>query len=299
MSRRKIERINEQSIKPEADFDISKLTFPRDAFDLISVDSIETWQEPAKVYDKLRKKFYHNLRRRTKYLITIRCKRCGHIKQFQDSPTLTCRNGPCSFTWRDFTKEDTGDTIVREYVYVQPDGKKPGWYWRCSCADCGTDIYLTSHQIQTDHSRYCKRCGYAHSQDNRRLPKDVAAWNKYYGSIVRRSLEFGDVCDMTKEEIMELTTQPCYYCGAEPKARNKYLFRNGLDRIDSSRGYIKSNCVPCCRDCNIMKMDRPVSVWFNKMQHILDYCKERSTTIPQGSTPKQVEIDSPEKEDIV
>jgi hypothetical protein len=30
---------------------------------------------------------------------------------------------------------------------------------------------------------------------------------------------------------------------------------NGIDRIDSSRGYTPENTVPCCSTCNLMKSD--------------------------------------------
>jgi hypothetical protein len=31
------------------------------------------------------------------------------------------------------------------------------------------------------------------------------------------------------------------------------LLRNGVDRVDSGRGYTVDNCVPCCKFCNLMK----------------------------------------------
>lgn len=31
---------------------------------------------------------------------------------------------------------------------------------------------------------------------------------------------------------------------------------NGIDRIDSNDGYVQGNVVPCCKYCNMAKMDR-------------------------------------------
>ncbi len=31
---------------------------------------------------------------------------------------------------------------------------------------------------------------------------------------------------------------------------------NGVDRVDSSRGYVKDNVVSCCKHCNLAKRDR-------------------------------------------
>jgi hypothetical protein len=32
----------------------------------------------------------------------------------------------------------------------------------------------------------------------------------------------------------------------------RYIY-NGVDRVDSSKGYVKENVVPCCKWCNIAK----------------------------------------------
>lgn len=31
---------------------------------------------------------------------------------------------------------------------------------------------------------------------------------------------------------------------------------NGIDRIDSAKGYVEGNVVPCCKFCNEMKSDK-------------------------------------------
>ena len=46
----------------------------------------------------------------------------------------------------------------------------------------------------------------------------------------------------------ELIIQPCSYCG-----KYNELEVIGIDRIDSSKGYVPSNCVPACEDCNRAK----------------------------------------------
>lgn len=39
------------------------------------------------------------------------------------------------------------------------------------------------------------------------------------------------------------------------KINGSKLFRNGIDRVDNSLGYILSNVVSCCKICNYMKKD--------------------------------------------
>ena len=76
----------------------------------------------------------------------------------------------------------------------------------------------------------------------------------------KRNLDF----QLTKEEFYNLTSKPCHYC-------NHFQDYNGIDRIDSTKGYYLQNCVPCCEICNKMKLDYNVEQWFEKMKQILEY----------------------------
>lgn len=53
----------------------------------------------------------------------------------------------------------------------------------------------------------------------------------------------------------------CAYCGRDNVS--------GLDRTDSSLGYLKSNVVPACKDCNFAKNDKSIEEfckWAKKLQ---------------------------------
>ena len=56
--------------------------------------------------------------------------------------------------------------------------------------------------------------------------------------------------DMTLsfEEVCILWVQPCHYCGGTLPETGK-----GIDRVDSSLGYVHGNVVPCCTSCNRAK----------------------------------------------
>ena len=83
--------------------------------------------------------------------------------------------------------------------------------------------------------------------------KDIAAKGKEYRQTIegkynklklsakRRQLK----CEISKEHYEEyFYQQPCFYCGT---------VSNGIDRVDSSKGYVDGNCLPCCKTCNLMK----------------------------------------------
>jgi 5-methylcytosine-specific restriction endonuclease McrA len=75
--------------------------------------------------------------------------------------------------------------------------------------------------------------------------------------------------ELTDDDMHYLITRPCYYCGIEPntkkeiKSRGKIVelppdvfYFHGIDRVDSNVGYIATNVVTACYDCNMAKSAR-------------------------------------------
>jgi len=75
--------------------------------------------------------------------------------------------------------------------------------------------------------------------------KKYVSYKRYQYTAFKRELEFA----ITEDQFQILTSQACAYCAK----RNSTTHRNGVDRIDSAVGYVLSNCVPCCSECNVMK----------------------------------------------
>ena len=72
----------------------------------------------------------------------------------------------------------------------------------------------------------------------------------------------------------KLLVKNCTYCGKPPELRKvgRYeVFVNGIDRVDSSKGYINGNCVPCCKRCNRMKSDMSTDTFLECVKSIYDY----------------------------
>ncbi len=70
--------------------------------------------------------------------------------------------------------------------------------------------------------------------------------------------------------FIKLIQEPCFYCDIEQTSITKdrfnqsridldklssetVVYHNGVDRIDSKRGYVKGNVIPCCKHCNTAK----------------------------------------------
>jgi hypothetical protein len=71
-------------------------------------------------------------------------------------------------------------------------------------------------------------------------PSLPAKYKRYLQHALFKNRQF----ELSVEQFDEITASDCSYCGGPGF---------GVDRIDSSVGYIISNCVPCCTKCNMMK----------------------------------------------
>jgi hypothetical protein len=149
------------------------------------------------------------------------------------------------------------------------DGKKRTAYL-CHC-DCGNELIIKRHAIQGIKGPKSCGCLLAEQRSALGLSKRL-----YEPHIATARMIFGQRYadnDLEFEDFIELSQQPCHYCGSLPNTSyNKYAHRaiakvsefalengtftyNGLDRIDSNQPHSKDNCVPCCIDCNTAKSD--------------------------------------------
>jgi hypothetical protein len=85
-------------------------------------------------------------------------------------------------------------------------------------------------------------------------------YNNYVNSASKKELNF----DIDKEIYDSVTFNSCYLCGKE----NTDNHHNGLDRYDSSVGYVYDNIRPCCGTCNYMKKNLKYNDFMNKCLEI-------------------------------
>ena len=73
----------------------------------------------------------------------------------------------------------------------------------------------------------------------------------------------GRAFTLSYEKFLEIVGLPCYYCGT--------VERISIDRVDNNLGYVEGNMVPCCKTCNWMKSDMPLSVFLEHIRRIYRY----------------------------
>ena len=121
------------------------------------------------------------------------------------------------------------------------------------CIKCGEDIKAQSGQLEK-HSGMCRRCS------QRGLP-----YAHIFNELLHVTKRSGKhKVDLSYEDFLDLIKEPiCHYCSKDlvfhPYSRDEDGGFNNrayqLDRKDNNIGYIKSNLVPCCWNCNRIKSD--------------------------------------------
>lgn len=152
--------------------------------------------------------------------------------------------------------------------------------WYCTC-DCGVKTGpVLSNNIKRGQTSTCG-CGERESQLK---PPGVASWTYLYRNHIGNSNTRKHVNEISRDAFIKLCTKACFYCEEPPIKWNKYIKQdgslknihegrskdtidrawvvyNGIDRVDSSKGYPLDNCVTCCYICNRAKSDMSIEEW--------------------------------------
>lgn len=150
------------------------------------------------------------------------------------------------------------------------------------------------YHCKTCHSKLARNWAANGRSTTRKTPEESSwgvIYNQYKNGAKYRMLPF----DLSISGLIAMASQPCTYCLASPISKNRYasrsntanhaygrplrfpgelathpgvIFANGIDRIDSTKGYIAGNVVPCCETCNVMKLDATATAFLLQVSKI-------------------------------
>lgn len=147
------------------------------------------------------------------------------------------------------------DLTNNRYGKLRVVSRAVGKKWHCVC-DCGKSTVVFSFNLKSGNTLSCG-CLNDHHRLKDSLASKHALFDNYRRGSVKRGIPFG----LSFDEFIGLTQKSCHYCGDQPgqfskssTARDGFIY-NGLDRVDSDRGYEIANVVPCCKICNRAKWD--------------------------------------------
>lgn len=171
-----------------------------------------------------------------------------------------------------------------------------GKMWACVC-ECGGKKITTATHLMNGST---KSCGCLHAEKAKGfLPPSESGFRHLYGNYIQRARNKKIKFDLPSDVFKKLTSSSCVYCGCPPKsiaksynAKDNYSFYyyNGLDRIDSSKGYSEDNVEPCCTTCNTMKWVLSKNDFINHIIKILGFQNRKtpneiSVLLPKPSSP--------------
>lgn len=217
--------------------------------------------------------------------LKIKCVECGEEQIILNShkERCVCKNCRINKNNDEYIGKIFGTYLVDSYSHTIKNSK----YFNVICQKCKSESKKTLKTILAKVST-CSKC-----KGNSKIPTLDAPINCVkYGYITGaqdRNLEF----DLNDLEFRNLISGNCHYCGSEPteysgdkqfNKTNQNFIRNGIDRIDSTKGYNVDNCVSCCKKCNQMKSNYDKNEFLNHINKIYNNVNKGSTTIPKGST---------------
>lgn len=135
----------------------------------------------------------------------------------------------------------------REY----PECDLCGVFYDVGAKECRESFCVTNNAVR--EVKVQKKTKKRYKQ--KKIPKEVSRLTSIKSRAKKRNLE----CDLDIQDVQQLIVKGCIYCGSQERIE--------IDRMDNSKGYIKTNVAPACRRCNTIKNN---VVTYEEMMTIVD-----------------------------
>jgi len=176
--------------------------------------------------------------------------------------------------FKDISGKRFGKLLVLSIAEKPENVKCQNTYWLCQC-DCGNTKIIVSNSII---SGITSSCGCEHKKIvNDRNSNGQASFRSIFNLYKRNAKNRNINFNLSIDEFKEITQKNCYYCNVSPKQFSSnyiqyglYIY-NGIDRIDSNKGYEIDNVVPCCGVCNRAKLAMPLDEFILWIKNLCEY----------------------------
>jgi len=130
------------------------------------------------------------------------------------------------------------------------------WWFRC---DCGKEIEILPQNVKKIKNG-TKSCGCLLKSKHH-----GKSWlHRMIYDYKKHAEKLNVKYELTENEFEILVNNSCYYCGGLPK--------NGIDRVDPTKGYVLDNCVSCCKICNYMKRNLTKEQFLSHIEKVVAMC---------------------------
>ena len=253
--------------------------------------TIQKENSKYKVIEKITYKIFNQNLNKYKYYYyyIIACKICGNLKKISIGDFDQYENRECSHCknydkWKSFIGYKNQAYEVLNFDHKNRENRL---FYKVKCLKCGSELIMRKDSILGASDKGCIKC-----KGNNKIPNSNSIKNILFGHYKSMAIYRGLHWDLTKEQFNNLISENCYYCGNTPKEQQSLkrynktgipVLTNGVDRIDSNKGYSIDNCVPCCTICNRMKLNYSLTDFQQHINQIYNHMRS-STTISKEST---------------
>jgi len=164
--------------------------------------------------------------------------------------------------------------IKKDGVHKKPCGTTQSKYL-CRC-DCGKKVSVLMQNLKNGNTRSCG-CLSQELKASKKLNDNRGVINQVILGYKRHARDRGLEWHLEYDDVKKLIALPCFYCGAEnsnhkvTKNCREGFDYNGIDRIDSSKGYEINNVVTCCKKCNTAKSDMSQSEFIEWAKRVAEH----------------------------
>lgn len=189
----------------------------------------------------------------------------GQVRKFE----LTGRDFDDVIERRECLTCGSKDTDIRQYSVdrLYPDlgyvkGNVACMCWTCNKMKGIRDILSFVRQCEAIQRFVTNDPLYSYDPDIHPKKMNGSSFSNAKWAAKRR--KGGIAFKLDKASYETLQDRACCYCG-RPSGENG---RNGVDRIDSARGYLEGNCQTLCSNCNFSKKDVPADVFLERVRSV-------------------------------
>lgn len=188
---------------------------------------------------------------------------------------------------RNLRNDMTGKRSERLSIIKRIENKNNKVMYECQC-DCGNIVEVRADSLQQKKFHNTRSCGCLQKEKAKeigiRCRKDpyIKLNNDMYVKYRRRCILSNKKWDISKEDFKNLINANCHYCNSTPSnklihphIKNEILLYNGIDRIDSSKGYEFGNVLSCCAICNYAKNDYSIEEFYEWANRICKNLKQK------------------------
>lgn len=119
-------------------------------------------------------------------------------------------------------------------------------------------------------SKYFKYSSKAAHENKKACSKSRIYSNPFvrYKIYKNKAAKRGLIFNLEESTATVLFNSPCHYCGTTFEYR-------GIDRVANNVGYIDSNCVSSCWECNKAKGTMQASAFINMCKRVTDWSLDK------------------------